>query len=352
MTKLCSGVRTQTDRGSALLAKRLLFTELLEHDRSQQIVARDLPHKRVLAEGSFLSETIESGLCVQAGSSKEISDAVAVATVTPCLSITVVIQGEVRFAYDDRDFAIKVNPVRQSRHSTGQALAVNLKRLSTFRRYVRKGQRDLTKVHVKIRPEWFRRDVGAHGAIRQLHALLLDEHLAALYWQPGEEALKVCQQILELRQERDPLLRNLHAESLATRLILDLVVHLASRTVSPLEADKASPIQHLDQITRAIAYLEANLHTDICVTQVARACAMSVSVLQRRFKEKTGTTVFEYVRNRRLEKVREALCKDGLSISEAAFMAGYNHTSNFITAFKRRFGITPGDLDVNDSRLL
>ena len=179
MSKLSTTVGPAKDRACAVLGRRLLFTELLRHERSQQIVACNQPHKQVLVEGSFLSETVPSGLCIQAGTSREVSDAVAVATVTPCLSITVVLQGEVRFAYDARDFVIKVNPVRQSRASTGQALAVNLTRVTTFRRYVRKGQRDLSKVHVKIRPQWFLRAGADHGALRKLGAALLDTHLAA-----------------------------------------------------------------------------------------------------------------------------------------------------------------------------
>ena len=122
--------------------------------------------------------------------------------------------------------------------------------------------------------------------------------------------------------------------------------------VARVEQSRAGPVQPAEQIARAIAFLDEHLHSAICLNQVARASAMSASVLQRRFKEHTGVTVFEYVRNRRLERVRDALSKDGISISEAAFMAGYNHTSNFITAFKRRFGVTPGELDVNDSRSL
>ncbi|MFC6805573.1 helix-turn-helix domain-containing protein [Methylophaga thalassica] len=32
------------------------------------------------------------------------------------------------------------------------------------------------------------------------------------------------------------------------------------------------------------------------------------------------------------------------SIGEAAFIAGYGHPSNFITAFKKRFKLTPSEL--------
>ena len=54
-----------------------------------------------------------------------------------------------------------------------------------------------------------------------------------------------------------------------------------------------------------------------------------------------GTTIFEYARNRRLEKGRAALENDGVSVTEAAFLAGYSSAANFATAFKRAFGVPP-----------
>ena len=52
-------------------------------------------------------------------------------------------------------------------------------------------------------------------------------------------------------------------------------------------------------------------------------------------------TVFEYQRGRRLQLAREALEREGASVNEAAWRAGYNSPANFATAFKRHFGITP-----------
>jgi AraC-like DNA-binding protein len=55
-------------------------------------------------------------------------------------------------------------------------------------------------------------------------------------------------------------------------------------------------------------------------------------------------TVNEYVRLRRLDMAKTALMVEGLSIGEEAYIAGYNHSSNFIAAFKRQFAMTPSEL--------
>lgn len=341
------------DRAAEVLPKHVILTELVRRNQQQRIVARNNAYGRVLVEGSFLSETFTSGLSVEAGLSEELADATVVATVNPCLCLNIILNGEVRFGYDSEEFVLRANPQRQSRYSTPPALAANLKRLSTFRRQIRRGEQNLSKVHIKIRSEWFQRGDGHSAALATLSTRLLDHHLAHLYWQPSPQALRACQQILALREEPDPLLRSVQTEALATRLVYEFVNYVNQLETPAAVSTKATqPPRRADSLAAAIAYLEAHLHTDIRLEKVARASAMSISALQRRFKQETGMTVFDYVRNRRLDKVRDALCKDHISISEAAYMAGYNHTSNFITAFKRKFGVTPGDFNNNNSRSL
>lgn len=48
-------------------------------------------------------------------------------------------------------------------------------------------------------------------------------------------------------------------------------------------------------------------------------------------------------------EAKEALEQNGISIGEAAYLAGYNHPSNFISAFRKPFGHTPGELLANQS---
>ena len=60
------------------------------------------------------------------------------------------------------------------------------------------------------------------------------------------------------------------------------------------------------------------------------------------FRELFGTTVFEFCRNHRLDRARISLLERELHVKEAAYEAGYAHVSNFVTAYRRRFGVPPG----------
>lgn len=68
---------------------------------------------------------------------------------------------------------------------------------------------------------------------------------------------------------------------------------------------------------------------------------MSTNTLQRTFHAAYGMTVFDYVRRARLQRARDAIEREGISIAQAAHIAGYTSAANFATAFKRLYGMTP-----------
>jgi len=79
----------------------------------------------------------------------------------------------------------------------------------------------------------------------------------------------------------------------------------------------------------------------ISLQEIAYRLNMSVSTLQRRFKSLFGMTVIEYARIERLEKAKKSMINDDLSIGEVAYISGYHHTSNFISAFTKYYEVSP-----------
>jgi AraC-like DNA-binding protein len=59
------------------------------------------------------------------------------------------------------------------------------------------------------------------------------------------------------------------------------------------------------------------------------------------FRALFGATVFETLRNERLDHARIALRDERVSLKEIAFRVGYNHVSNFTNAFTARYGEPP-----------
>ncbi|WP_422624401.1 helix-turn-helix domain-containing protein [Pseudoalteromonas rubra] len=63
--------------------------------------------------------------------------------------------------------------------------------------------------------------------------------------------------------------------------------------------------------------------------------------LSRVFKSYYGATVFNWLRELRMQRAAELLCSTDNSIQEIAFSVGYSDSNNFSTAFKRCFQTSP-----------
>lgn len=74
---------------------------------------------------------------------------------------------------------------------------------------------------------------------------------------------------------------------------------------------------------------------------LARRLGANVTTLQANFKAAFGTTIFGYVRNRRLEMARVLLLDHGLGVAEAGYRVGFTNASAFTAAYRRHFGHSP-----------
>ena len=77
------------------------------------------------------------------------------------------------------------------------------------------------------------------------------------------------------------------------------------------------------------------------VRYIAAAAATSARTLERLFAAQTGCSVGRWQRRFRLLAAERALAS-GVSVTDAAFDAGYAAPSAFIAAYRRTFGKTPG----------
>ena len=77
------------------------------------------------------------------------------------------------------------------------------------------------------------------------------------------------------------------------------------------------------------------------ISELARDSAINDAKLMNLFKQQFGQTIIDFTQNLRMDEAKRLLETTDLSITEVAFEVGYEYSSNFTTAFKRRFGITP-----------
>lgn len=138
---------------------------------------------------------------------------------------------------------------------------------------------------------------------------------------------------------------------LAESLSLDLLARAYCKLVP---VGSVPCISREGKIDRKIAIVRdqliAELDRDHSLSDLARNAGLSVTTLKDAFPKVTGMTVFEYLRERRLEYAREGLAEKGWSVSQASWSVGYRHAANFSTAFRQRFGVTPSEFKRNARR--
>lgn len=98
--------------------------------------------------------------------------------------------------------------------------------------------------------------------------------------------------------------------------------------------------QRLERVRRLLEQAPEN---DYTLNELAQRAAMSSSSLRSKFRQAYGCSVFDYLRDCRLARARSYLL-EGYSVQQAAWMSGYQHATNFSTAFRRRYGISPCDV--------
>jgi AraC-like DNA-binding protein/TolB-like protein len=77
--------------------------------------------------------------------------------------------------------------------------------------------------------------------------------------------------------------------------------------------------------------------------QLAAKMGMSHSALHRKVKEKYNKTISQFIREVRLQKARELLRDEDLSVSEIAYKVGFGSPTYFNKCFHEVYGTAPGE---------
>ncbi|MFC6330980.1 helix-turn-helix domain-containing protein, partial [Alloalcanivorax gelatiniphagus] len=124
-----------------------------------------------------------------------------------------------------------------------------------------------------------------------------------------------------------------------------VALQMLAHALSADDQTRPAPARLSERDRRALERVRDALHQqpeqDHSLDALARLACMSSSTLRRKFQYAYGQSVFNYLRDRRLERASHGLRREGWSVEQAAERAGYRHANNFAAAFKRRFGTVP-----------
>ncbi|WP_087020353.1 AraC family transcriptional regulator [Thaumasiovibrio subtropicus] len=307
-----------------------LITEMVSSFDHQKIINAK---RETLSEGYFFTRRYSSGLVLMLSSSVEKLQTKVIQSVNPCLHFVFVLEGTLAFSYDDHFYAL------ETENKKPQSMVIHVDKPCTSRRFIGCNDKPLRKIHLFLTADWFEKQPKLWEEWKQYIDLSHQAHLQSTPIEVNHEMHLLLESILESSSDSNEFMRHMNCEQLALRVIM-----LCYKNVQQSQAhasNRAPDYTRSPALNRIMTYIEKNLHKPITLNSIARENGFSVSALQRLFKSRTGLSLMEFIRHRRLEIARDAMREEHLSVSQAAYLAGYNHSSNFITAFKRAFHLTP-----------
>jgi AraC family transcriptional regulator len=100
-------------------------------------------------------------------------------------------------------------------------------------------------------------------------------------------------------------------------------------------------------IENVLIDIEKDIKKSINAGDLAERYELSERHLQRLFQFAFKQPIYRYIRSRKLAASLEELLKTDISVLNAALSYGFDYEQSYIRAFKREYGITPGELRKN-----
>lgn len=122
---------------------------------------------------------------------------------------------------------------------------------------------------------------------------------------------------------------------------MEFLARLLDLLDTPADARALSAREKM-RIREARERLLADLRNPPDLHELAHSVGLSAKRLNQGFRAVFGTTVFDHLRDARLDRARQLIAEGSdMPLKQLAWEMGYSHPTNFISAYRRRFGISP-----------
>lgn len=100
------------------------------------------------------------------------------------------------------------------------------------------------------------------------------------------------------------------------------------------------PTRH-HKLAVIVAGIYENLDEVVDISGIARKSAVSLSTLERLFKEHMNTTPRRFIMQAKMSAACDRLINTGMKVNEVAASLGYDEHANFSRAFSKEMGMSP-----------
>ncbi|NEQ78075.1 MAG: helix-turn-helix transcriptional regulator [Okeania sp. SIO2C9] len=204
---------------------------------------------------------------------------------------------------------------------------------------------DLQRIRIIVEPDIFRSFSSKLELIpTELKALISNNSRQIFHRNVGAitpAMQQALQQIISCPYQG--IARQIYLESKTLELISLQLTQLIQSQSGIISSSSSGCLQpdDIERIHLAKSILEANLENPPSLMELARKVQLNDYKLKRGFKEVFGTTTFGYLQKIRMERGKNLLAEQMLTVARVAQTVGYKSPSRFCDAFKKHFGITP-----------
>lgn len=137
----------------------------------------------------------------------------------------------------------------------------------------------------------------------------------------------------------------LHYMNAKSHELLSLTIEKLNLTDNPY-ASKTYIISDydLEKMNTIRIILASNLAKAPTIDELSKTIGMNPTKLKRAFKDVYHTTIYGYLREKRLEYSKNKLYDRDLTIAEIANEIGYSNPSKYATAFRKKYGVNPKEI--------
>ncbi|MEM6433769.1 MAG: AraC family transcriptional regulator [Cyanobacteria bacterium P01_D01_bin.115] len=136
------------------------------------------------------------------------------------------------------------------------------------------------------------------------------------------------------------MLRQMYLESKALELLMLQLLHWCQGETA-LPKPKYLQKEDIERLHQVKDILMRHMDAPPSLLELARQVGVNDHKLKRGFRQLFGTTVFGYLHQVRLEKACQLLASSTMSVTEVAYMIGYNSVPSFSHAFRKKYGSSP-----------
>lgn len=98
----------------------------------------------------------------------------------------------------------------------------------------------------------------------------------------------------------------------------------------------------IEKFAAVRAYIENMYLEPLSINGLCKIFSLNEFKLKKGYRELYHTTVFGHINSLRMDKARQLLSQQNMSISEIADIIGYKNIGSFSAEYKRRYGYAPG----------